>query len=259
MENVFGVLVLISLILLIIGIINPKISLFWYRKDKTKKISMLFYGILLIFSFILFNVFINKTTTSDNEKLMIQIKKDSINNKNSDSIELIKKKNLNPKAAMIQKEFPNWSADKCSEFEKYEKINPLSAKIQRNHPDWSQTKCEEESIWQKNNPESFIIQKQNPDWTNEECEIRANWEKKNPKAASIQKNHKDWTDNECIMLSKGQIWIGMSIQMVVYLRGLPNHKNVSNYGRGLQYQYCWDGYTSSCFYTYEDQIVYSYN
>jgi hypothetical protein len=78
-------------------------------------------------------------------------------------------------------------------------------------------------------------------------------------AGTIQKSHPTWSRDDCNKLVNGKIWIGMHIQMVVYLRGLPNNKNVSNYGDGNEYQYCWSNYQTSCFYTKEDQIVYSYN
>ena len=78
-------------------------------------------------------------------------------------------------------------------------------------------------------------------------------------AGKIKKSHPEWSMEDCEKLYNKEIWLGMSIHMVVYLRGLPNHKNVSNYGSGYEYQYCWDYYDTSCFYTKEDQIVYSFN
>jgi hypothetical protein len=47
--------------------------------------------------------------------------------------------------------------------------------------------------------------------------------------------------------------------MVVYLRGKPNTINTSNYGNGINYQFCFDNYKPSYFYSIEDQIITSYN
>jgi len=90
-----------------------------------------------------------------------------------------------------------------------------------------------------------------------ELEEQRKWD--NSKAGKIQKKHPDWSRDDCQLVADRKIWIGMDIQMVVAQRGLPNHKNVSNYGNGNEYQYCWDDYDISCFYTKADQIVYSYN
>jgi hypothetical protein len=56
-----------------------------------------------------------------------------------------------------------------------------------------------------------------------------------------------------------EIWIGMPIKIVFYYRGGYNSKNISNYGNGNEYQFCWYDYTPSCFYCSEDGIVTSYN
>lgn len=79
------------------------------------------------------------------------------------------------------------------------------------------------------------------------------------KAGRINKKHKDWSTEDCEKLANRRIWIGMHIEMVKYLRGLPNHVNTSNYGYGNQYQMCWDDYNPSCFYCESDGIVTSYN
>jgi hypothetical protein len=67
------------------------------------------------------------------------------------------------------------------------------------------------------------------------------------------------TKEEALDLLDGKIWIGMTIDMVKYQRGLPTHVNVSNYGSGEAYQSCWEDYTPSCFYFRGDGIVYAYN
>jgi len=58
---------------------------------------------------------------------------------------------------------------------------------------------------------------------------------------------------------KHEIWIGMSLEMLKEEKGLPTHVNVSNYGSGNEYQWCWDDYTPSCFYGKSDCIITSYN
>ena len=85
----------------------------------------------------------------------------------------------------------------------------------------------------------------------------ANWFKS--KAGKIQKKHPIWSSTDCILLSQGRYWIGMSYDMLIYLRGRPNHVNPSNYGDGVIYQWCWDDHTPSCFYGGSDGIITSYN
>lgn len=62
MENLFAILILASLILLIIGFVSPQKSLFWYKKERTKKKSATIYLIALFASFILFGI----TSTDSN-------------------------------------------------------------------------------------------------------------------------------------------------------------------------------------------------
>ena len=66
-------------------------------------------------------------------------------------------------------------------------------------------------------------------------------------------------DNTTTFNIKGMHWIGMTLDMLKAERGLPSDYNVSNYGGGKQYQWCWDDYTPSCFYSGEDGIMTSYN
>lgn len=82
---------------------------------------------------------------------------------------------------------------------------------------------------------------------------------KKTKAGKIYKKHPNWSREDCERLSKKQIWIGMEYEMLVYLRGRPNHVNTSNYGNGDEYQACWDNYDPGCFYFDETQIIKSYN
>lgn len=55
--------------------------------------------------------------------------------------------------------------------------------------------------------------------------------------------------------------IGGSIVAVIMKRGIHERRNVSNYGSGKRYQYCWNyNYSPNCYYTDEDQItIQSYN
>jgi len=61
MENLFMLLLLISLVFLIIGFFNPNVSLFWYRKERTRKRSLLIYGLSVIAFFVLFGITAPKT------------------------------------------------------------------------------------------------------------------------------------------------------------------------------------------------------
>jgi hypothetical protein len=71
--------------------------------------------------------------------------------------------------------------------------------------------------------------------------------------------HPTWTKEDCLKLSKNKIWIGMTLDMLKYLRGKPNNANPSDYGKGVKWQWCWNNYTPSCFYGNSDGIVTSYN
>ncbi|KQT25998.1 hypothetical protein ASG22_04710 [Chryseobacterium sp. Leaf405] len=79
------------------------------------------------------------------------------------------------------------------------------------------------------------------------------------KAGKIYKKHPEWSKEDCIGISERKIWIGMSYEMLVYMRGKPNNVNTSNYGDGLNYQACWYDYDPSCFYFGENHIITSYN
>jgi hypothetical protein len=79
------------------------------------------------------------------------------------------------------------------------------------------------------------------------------------KAGKIYATHDSWSKDDCIKISKGEIWIGMHIDMLKYMWGNPNSANPSNYGNGTQWQWCWDDRTPSCYYGGEDGIITSYN
>ena len=67
--------------------------------------------------------------------------------------------------------------------------------------------------------------------------------------------HPTWQKDECEGLIAKKVWVGMSYEMLVFLRGVPDHKNVSNYGDTNKYQYCWSGRTPSCFYDDNDDGI----
>ncbi|MFC1612726.1 cell envelope integrity protein TolA [Patescibacteria group bacterium] len=83
------------------------------------------------------------------------------------------------------------------------------------------------------------------------------WEQS--KAGKICKAHPEWGKNDCERLANNKIWIGMSLDMLKYRRGVPNSSNPSNYGYGTSWQWCWHDYTPSCFYGDDDGIVDSFN
>jgi hypothetical protein len=68
------------------------------------------------------------------------------------------------------------------------------------------------------------------------------------KAGKIKTRHPEWSWEDCSNVAESKIWIGMDIEMLIYIRGRDFSRNVSNYGDGNQYQYCWMDYTPSCFY-----------
>jgi len=79
-------------------------------------------------------------------------------------------------------------------------------------------------------------------------------------AGKACETHPGWTKEECNNLMAGKIWIGMRYKMLVYRWGKPDHTNLSNYGYGSEYQYCWDDYTPGCFYdNNDDGIIDAYN
>jgi hypothetical protein len=80
------------------------------------------------------------------------------------------------------------------------------------------------------------------------------------KAGRLYKKHPEWSKQDCIDLANNKIWIGMTLSMLKYQRGLPDHANPSNYGSGTSWQWCWYDYTPSCFYDKDnDGLIDSYN
>ncbi|MDB5204410.1 MAG: uncharacterized protein JWP09_438 [Candidatus Taylorbacteria bacterium] len=86
----------------------------------------------------------------------------------------------------------------------------------------------------------------------------ATW--KSTKAGQLCAKHPDWSKEDCDSLASNKIKLGMTYDMLVYLRGKADHVNPSNYGNGTMYQYCWDDYTPDCFYDKDgDGTVDAYN
>jgi hypothetical protein len=83
------------------------------------------------------------------------------------------------------------------------------------------------------------------------------WIKSKP--GKIQKKFPDWTREECTNVANQKIWIGMKLEMLKYMRGKPNSVNISNYGNGNRYQWCWDNFEPRCFYGFEDGVITAYN
>ena len=82
---------------------------------------------------------------------------------------------------------------------------------------------------------------------------------KESKAGKIQSKHPNWSVTDCQRLADKEIWIGMSLDMLKYLRGAPNSSNPSNYGNGVKWQWCWNNRSPSCFYGESDGIITAYN
>jgi len=55
-ENILFLIIVACGLLLLIGFISPKISLFWYRQERTRKKSLQVYGLFLITFIIIFGL-----------------------------------------------------------------------------------------------------------------------------------------------------------------------------------------------------------
>lgn len=85
MQFIFILILIISLLFLLLGIVNPKISLFWEKNKikQTRKRSSIIYGFFTIVSFIMFGI------TSDNETIHKNETSKSIKVENTPTNELI--------------------------------------------------------------------------------------------------------------------------------------------------------------------------
>lgn len=80
------------------------------------------------------------------------------------------------------------------------------------------------------------------------------------KAGRLCEKHPDWTKTDCDRVSEQRYWVGMTYEMLVEGWGKPTSANPSDYGSGIQWQWCWLNYTPSCFYDDNgDGIIDSYN
>jgi len=93
---------------------------------------------------------------------------------------------------------------------------------------------------------NLITQKENAKWLK-------------TKAGKLQTKHPTWSRSDCEGVAHKNLWIGMHIDMVYEIYGLPDDINTSNYGRGNEYQFCWHDWDPGFFYTKSDYIVRSYN
>ncbi len=66
MNNIFFALVLISVLFLLLGLIKPKLVIYWGSRKRTKVIFI--YGLLLLLSFILFAVTLDEKELESNEQ-----------------------------------------------------------------------------------------------------------------------------------------------------------------------------------------------
>ncbi|MBZ0271856.1 hypothetical protein K8I61_07445 [bacterium] len=80
------------------------------------------------------------------------------------------------------------------------------------------------------------------------------------RAGRICAKNKDWDKMTCLRLADDEIWLGMTIGMLIAQRGQPDSYNPSNYGDGEQRQYCWNNWTPSCVYDdNQDYRIDAYN
>ncbi|OGL95756.1 hypothetical protein A2348_03975 [Candidatus Uhrbacteria bacterium RIFOXYB12_FULL_58_10] len=72
--------------------------------------------------------------------------------------------------------------------------------------------------------------------------------------------HPTWTEDQCDKVARGDVWIGMTYEMILVERGFADSENLSNYGDGDQWQWCWFDESPMCVYDdNDDGIVDSYN
>jgi hypothetical protein len=94
---------------------------------------------------------------------------------------------------------------------------------------------------------------------NHERIVKQNLRWANSKAGKIQSKHPNWKKNVCEKLANDEVWIGMTLNMLKAQKGNPSTANPSNYGNGVEWQWCWPYSTPSCFYGNSDEIITAYN
>ncbi len=77
MDVLISLIVLLSLLLFLIGLISPKVSLFWYEKEKTRKRSALIYGGIFIAAFTVSAILTEKEESRIDVKSRSKKQKDS--------------------------------------------------------------------------------------------------------------------------------------------------------------------------------------
>ena len=72
--------------------------------------------------------------------------------------------------------------------------------------------------------------------------------KLSPRAKKLHKKHPDWEADDCERVAHHKAWVGMTKEMLFISYGKPDSTNVSNYGSNNEYQYCYNGDSTQCFY-----------
>lgn len=82
-----------------------------------------------------------------------------------------------------------------------------------------------------------------------------------PEGQKCKSAHPDWTKKICEDVAGQKVWIGMTYEMLVASAGRePDSSKPSNYGSGTQWQWCYHGNTTMCFYDNDgDKKIDAYN
>lgn len=260
------------IVLVIIGIIFwylalPALAL-WYiwKKSKItdKKKKVIYSGIVLLVSFILWGILIS-SMVDDNKEPKLTISAPT-NNQSVQAGSIDIKGSVTPSQAKVTVENGNIDKDVNGNFtgkvllsneqnivsikaENGDKSDMVSLNITRVFTEEEKAKKQAELEAQKKAEEEKAAKAK--------AEQDA-WDKS--KAGQLCKKHSDWSKEDCEKLADNKIWIGMSLDMLKEKRGLPDSANPSNYGSGTDWQWCWHDYSPSCFYDHdEDGLVDSYN
>jgi hypothetical protein len=252
---------------------------FWYiwKKSKitTKKKKMIYSGIILALSIVMWAGLIN--SSAKNNRAPILTITEPTNNQNFQADNIMVKGSVLPAQSKIT--VNNETIEKNSDggFSYSAKLsneqNSISIKAENNGQvdEVSLTVNRIFTEEEKAQKQAELEAKQKADAENLEAQKKAEAEKiakqkaekeiwDNSKAGKLCNKHTDWTKEECERLANGKIWIGMSYDMLTEKMGLPNSANPSNYGNGTDWQWCWHDYSPSCYYDHNDDgLVDSYN
>ena len=96
MYILFLLLLLASLVLLVIGLISPQTSLFWYRRTRTRRGSFLFYLLLAFISLIICAITVPDVKTTEQEKknaerYLRNVEQSDLSQRQKDSIAQVEK------------------------------------------------------------------------------------------------------------------------------------------------------------------------